>query len=237
MSGFKQFGFGEGEEPEGKSNRFKGVGGASYRVSFAWWPGIEDGDLDLDAQTPIFTGAQRNYLPGVGYFLNHGPEYTKIAGNEPPRMAIGTVLIVWPLDSQGNLDKAAMQKGEMQVKPWIFSQDKYDSFKPIHKEFPFGSHDMTIQCTDTQYQKMTFSPCKESLLRSIKEKAPKHFAKIVEKVASVAGTIQRDIGRDLTLDQIREKMSGSGGAARPTSAAPDPQTTEDIDNIVDNLLD
>jgi hypothetical protein len=155
-------------------------------------------------------------------------------------MAIGTVVINWPLDSKGNLDKAALENGDVEVQPWIFSQDKYDSFKPIHKEFPFGSHDVTVQCTDTQYQKMTFSPCRESLLRKIKDGAPNHFKNIVAKIAAVAGNIQRDIGREMTLDQIREKMSGGsggGGGNAAASAAPSPQTTAEIDSIVDNLLD
>lgn len=237
MSGFKQFGIGDNDEGiGGKSNRFKGVGGQSYRISFAWWPKVDQGDLDLDAKTPTFTGAQRNYMAGVGYFINQGPEYTKLAG-EPPRMAIGTVIINWPLDSKGNLDHAALKAGDFEVQPWIFSQDKYDTFKPIHKEFPFGEHDLTVQCTDTQYQKMTFTPCRNSLLRKIKESAPKHFEKIVQRVASVAGNIQRDIGREMTISQIREKMVGGSGGNQPSLASPDPQTTADIDSIVDNLLD
>ena len=234
---FSQFGFNQNDNNVGgPSKRFKGEGGRSYRVSFAWWPGLETGDLNLDADTPEFTGAERNYLANVGYFINRGPEFTKLAG-AVPRMAIGTVILDWPLTKTGDLDTDAIKEGLVVAKPWIFSQDKYNSFKPIHKEFPFGSHDLAIQCSDTQYQKMTFTPCRESLLRKIKESAPERFASIVAKVQQVAGSIQNDIGRELTLDQIREKLSGGGGggaaAAVPVSSA----STKEIDSIVDNLLD
>ena len=240
MSGFSQFGFGDGDDGiGGKSNRFKGQGGQNYRISFAWWPGIEDGDLDLDAKTPVFTGANRHYKANVGYFVNKGPEYTKLAGDQP-RMAVATVIISWPLNSEGDLDQGAMKAGKVKVQPWIFGQDKYDLFKPIHKNFHFGKHDVTIVCTDTQYQKMNFISCPNNILRKIKEGAPNHYKKLVEKVAQVAASIQSQIGQDLTLDQIREKMGtggGGGGNGAAAAAAADPATTADIDNIVDGLLD
>jgi len=237
MSGYQQFGFGRNDDGVGnKSKRFKGEGGRRYRVSFAWWKGLDKGDMKLDSDTPEFLGAPRNYIPNVGYIVNRGPEYTKLAGGEAPRMAIGTILIVWPMDQKGNLDKTALGNGDFEVVPWIFGQDKYRLLDPIHKDFHFGEHDLTISCTDTQYQKMAFTPCKDSLLAKIKEKGGSMWASILEKVQAVAATIQGDIGREMTLDQIREKMAGGGtmggGGGPSTSVA-----TEDIDNLVDNLLD
>lgn len=231
---FQQFGFGRGDDNIGKrGRRFKGEGGNRYRVSIAWWEGVEDGDLNLNAATPEFTGAQRNYIPGVGYVINKGPEYTKLAG-DTPRMSIGTIIVVWPTDKRGALDKAAIGRGEFDVLAWIFSQDKYKDLEPIHQEFHFGQHDVTINCTDTTYQKMSFSPCKDSLLAKLKEKGGKLWTNIVEQVQAVAGTIQDEIGRELTLDQIREKMNGGGGGDSQPSAA---VATDDIDSLVDNLLD
>ncbi len=233
---FNQFGFGQDDDSAtSTSKRFKGEAGRSYRLSFAWWPGLEEGDLDLDAPTPEFVGAQRNYIQGVGYFINRGPEFTKLAGDNP-RMAIGAVIIDWPMTKNGDIDKDALSKGDIDVKPWIFSKDKYSTFKTIHKEFHFGSHDVIGECTETQYQKMTFTPCRESILRKLKEKGGPVYKGLVAKIQAVAGSIQGDIGRELTLDQIREKMSGGGGgaaAAVGVSAA----STKEIDSIVDNLLD
>lgn len=235
MTSFQQFGFGRDDDNiGGPKKRFKAQEGRRYRISFGWWKGVDDGDLKMDAPTCEFVGAPRNYIPGVGYVINRGPEYTKIAG-EPPRMSIGTIIVVWPLDSKGNLDKNAIANGDVDVQPWIFSQDKYKALEPIHKEFHFGQHDVTINCTDTQYQKMTFSPCKDSILAKVKEKGGSLYENLVGQIALVAANIQGEIGREMTLDQIREKMSGNstGGASTPAPAV----ATEDIDNLVDNLLD
>jgi hypothetical protein len=235
MTSFTQFGFGRDDDNVGgNKKRFKAQEGRRYRISFAWWKGVEDGDLKMDEDTCEFVGAPRNYIPGVGYIINRGPEYTKIAG-DAPRMAIGTIIVAWPLDSKGNLDKAAIAAGDVDVCPWIFSQQKYKNLEPIHKEFHFGEHDVTITCEDTQYQKLAFSPCKDSILAKVRSKGGSLWESIVQQVAQVSATIQGEIGRELTLDQIREKMSGApaGGASAPAAAV----ATEDIDNLVDNLLD
>jgi len=239
MSSFQEFSFGEGDENVGtRTKRFKAEAGRTYRASLAWWSGIEDGDLDLTEDPdnkPRFIGAQRNYIKDVGYVINRGPEFTKLAGGEPPRMAIATILINWPMDSKGNLDKAAIAAGDFQVHPWVIGQDKYKTIEPIHKEFHFGTHDLKMMCSDTQFQKITFSPCKDSLLAAIKEKGGKLWKKIVADVQQVAANIQNEIGREMTLDQIREKLTGSpgGNPAAPAMA----MATEEIDSLVDNLLE
>jgi len=237
MSSFESFSFGRNDESatQGKK-RFKAQAGCTYRVSFVWWKGVEEGKLDLDADGPEFVGAPANFIPNVGYVINRGPEYTKIAGGEPPRMKIATILVVWPQDSKGKLDKKAIAEGGFDVCPWVFAPDKYKALDPIHQEFHFGQHDVTISCTDTQYQKMTFSPCKDSLLAALKKKGGKLWESIVEQTQLLAGGIQGEIGREMTLDQIRDKLAGSGGgnpAATPAVAV----ATEEIDNLVDNLLD
>lgn len=239
---FMTFGIGQGDENvSSKSEKYKGETGRTDRISFAWWPGIDQGRPDMDAKTPQFIGAPRNYIEGVGYFINKGPEYTRIAGGNAPRMAIATVIIKWPTDRKGTLDLQRLKDGEFQVMPWIFSEDKYNAFNPIHTEFPFGKHDLTVSCTDTKYQKMTFSPCKENMLRKLYEANPDSpvVQKILTQVQAVLSNIQGEIGRDLTLDQIREKMAGGSGAATGGGgvAAVAPATTQDIDNLVGDLLD
>lgn len=233
---FDQFGFGRDDDDiGGKNKQFKAEAGRTYRVSFAWWKLKEDGTPDLDAPTPEFNKAPRNFGQGLGYVINQGPEYTKLFGGEAPRKGIGTVIVVWPTDRNGALDKARLGSGDFEVMPWVISEDKFEAIKPIHVEFPMGSHDLQCKCTDTKYQKMTFNPCRESLLRKILEN-PKtsEFAKqIMEKVQMAAAEVPNAIGRVMTLDQIREKLTGA-----PTdTAASAAISTEDIDSVVDDILD
>jgi hypothetical protein len=234
-----QFGFDQGDERIGsKSNRWKGETGRSYRISFVWWAGLETGKPDLDQVTPKFVGADTNYLPGVGYFINKGPEYTRLAGQ--PRKRIVTPIILWPTDAKGTLDKNRLAAGECEVKVWIFSGDKYSSLKQIHAEFPFGQHDVTINCTDTQYQKMTFSPCKENLFRNLSNnpKAKTIVDGIVLEAQRIVADIQNEVGRDLTIQQITEKMNGANATAGVTGGVvAGAAVTGQIDDLVDGLLD
>lgn len=233
--GFMDFTFDEGDDKIGKkAKRFKGKEGESYRVSFVWLP--EDSDGNINAEGNIrFTGCERHYMNGVGYFLHKGPEYAKIAGG-PPKQAVATIIVVWPTDKKGRLNTEAFSRGEgYQVMSWVFSADRYDQLRRRNEEFPLGSHDITLACTDTQYQKMDVSPCKDSLFRKLwesdKEKAKAIAATIIDEVRDIAKNLRNDIARDLSLDQIREKLGGSNATAVTGAAA------GDVDGLLDNLLD
>lgn len=248
MKGIQEFSFGQGDQGFSSSKkRFKLDTEQTARISLAWWPlktvnGIQV--LDLDAG-PKFIGAGRHYMKGAGYFINQGPEWTKLAG-EAPKKRIATVIVVWPMTSKGMLDKEAIKNGEFEVMAFVMDDRKYETIKPIHDEWNLGQRDLKVKCTDSQYQAMTFSPCQESLLRNFMEKgdaAKSIIDRIVNEVQSVAANLSDEIGKTLTLDQIREKLAGGGGTAaggggggaRPNPAG-DPSTTEDIDGLVDDLL-
>ena len=241
---FIQFGFGEGDENIGrKSEKFKGESGRQYRLSMCWWEGLDNGTLDLKAKTPKFIGAKRHYFEGVGYILDGGPEFTKIAG-QPPRLSIATVVVQWPIGQDGSIDMDRVKKLDFKVLPWIFSEDKYKSFTPIHREFHFGQHDLTVNCSDSKFQKMTFSPCKDSLLAKLagsdKATAKSVIGHIVERTQAIVAEIQGEIGREMTIDKLREKLAGGGGGggnAGNAAAAAGAAATADIDGLVDDILD
>jgi len=243
MSGFKGFTFGENDEHVGKKgNRWKGETGQTYRFSFIMWPDLDKGTPNLDAPGPDFRGAMTHYMEKVGYVVNKGPEYTKMAGS-PPRSRIGTAVVVWPTNKDGGLDTEKVQRGECDVKAWIFSDDKYKSLKMTHREFHFGQHDITVQCSDTQYQKLTFSPCKENLFRKFLEatndKGKAIAAKILKDAQEVASNMDNEVGRELTIEQVKQALAGqsltSGGTG--TTGTPDMAVTGDIDDLVGDILD
>jgi len=234
MSGFKTWEMGDGDEHVGKkSQRFKAEGGRKYRISCAWWPTGDGGKPDL-SKNPNFIGADISYIEGVGYVVNKGPEYTKLAG-KPPTLRVATIIIVWPLGSDGKLDKKRIRDGS--VHPWVFSGEKYDNLKSIHGEFPLGEHDVTLSCTDTQYQKMSFSPCRDNVLKAIlgNPKASELAGKLMEQVKALAENLRDEVGREMTVEQVRERLAGGGGSAAAASASP--VADADIDDMVDGMLD
>lgn len=240
MSGFEEIGFGQNDDQLGsKSKKFKGKEGETYRLSLAWWPGVEDGKPDLTAKTPKFIAVKRLYLEGVGYFLDKGPEYVKIAGGEAARTQVATIAIVWPTDAKGQVDKARFQERKFSVQTWIMSAEKYRQLEQTHAEWPLGEHDLTVACTDTKFQKMNFSPARQNLLKMLMDKDPEHVKIILSDVMSAIATIRTDMAQDLTIEQIRAKLAGGttgpgnraggGGGGTATSA-------KDLDNMLDDLI-
>lgn len=241
-SEYQEFGFNDGDEniQSNKFDRFKAKAGETYRISFVWWDTVGDRP-NIDAKSPRFIMAKRHYIQGVGYFLSKGPEYDKLAGG-PPKSQIATVIVVWPTDRKGSLDKTRFQAGDVEVKPWIFGQDKYDQLKRRHEEFPFGSFDLSIVCTDTQYQKMDLSPCRDNFFRKCLENDKLKFIAddIIAKTNTIVGNnaqgvpegLRGIIARDLSLDKIREKLGGA-----PTGASASLGGDSQIDAMLDDLID
>ena len=142
MSSYQEIGFGVNDSTIGvKGKRFKAKEGETYRVSFVWWPGLEEGKPDLNAQTPRFLGAKRLYIAGVGYFISKSPEYERLAGSAA-KMYVGTVICKWPTDNRGNLDKVKMRFRKMSLK-WHpdknmrRQKEAADVFTAVHAAYHF----------------------------------------------------------------------------------------------------
>jgi hypothetical protein len=236
MSNFKDFGFGQGDEAisSGKFERAKFKEGETYRISFVWWPTTPDGKVDLAAPTPRFKGAKRFFIPGVGYVLDSGPEVAKIAG-APSKMTVASIIAMWPTNRKGELDKERFVRGDVEVKPWVFSGQIYENLARRHNEFHFGESDLSIKCTDTQYQKLDLASCKGNLYKTAMD-TPK-LSPLVEaiqaSVKAIEEGIENLIGRDMTPAQLREKLGGASGGG---SVGGGSVTTSDVDSMIDDLL-
>jgi len=226
------FEFDSGDDNLGGDIRaWKAKEGEKYHISVVWWPGSEEGTPDLDAKSPRFSGALRHYKAGVGYFLNKGAEYTKLAA-EKPSQAIVTIIALWPINSKGQVDKARLMEKEYDIRPWVFSRQKYGILKTRHAEFPLGEHDLKIKCEDTQYQSLDISPAKNNLFRQLQSstepKLKEVFEDIVKKAQELITDIDSHMGRDMTLDELREALGLS--VSKPAESL-----TSDVE--IDELLD
>lgn len=239
------FSFGQGDGHIGaKSKAWKAEGGNTYRMSFVWWPLDDEGQPNMGAPgagaAPLFSGGPTNFIQGVGYILNQGAEFTKLAG-EPPRQRIVTVIVIWPTDKRGNLDKTRLANGEFEVKPWAISSEKYKTLDQLHHEFALSEHDITAKCEEggTQFQKLIFTPCKENLYRQFlaSPKGATVVQQIKDEVASIVSGIQEFVGRKMTIQQIREKLNPGSGVPVIRDMGDSASPSGDIENLVGGLLD
>lgn len=252
MSGMAEFTIGEGDDGiANKNKRFKCKEGEKYRISFAYWPGMAEGTptLSEESQAPKFIACKRLFLQGVGYFVDKGPEFVKIAGGAASKMQIATVIIKWPLDRDGQVDVGAIKDKKFQVLPWIFSADKYKVIEQNHREFPLNKHDLNLACTDTQYQKLTISPCRESLFKKLydaREKDPSITNALIAATQEAIRDLPGELAQDLTMDQIREKLSrangggggnvGGGGGGGGGGYGNSAHSSKELDSILDDII-
>lgn len=228
--GFVDFGFGDGDKAlSRKTKKFDPEAGKTYLVSFVWYREYNaDGTPNL-SKNLRFTNCERIYKEGLGYFLYKGPAYSEFG---KPKTAIATVIAVWPTDNKGNADTSRLQ--EVEVLPWIFSSDKYEILARVNEKFPLVKTDVTITCTDSKFKKITITPDNTSvmdLLRKSDKPAAQSLLKgIYADVDAIAGNIRRDLARDLSLDEIREKLGMD--VASPTSS----RVSKDADGLLDDLV-
>ena len=249
--GFIDFSLGTGDEDVGKkATRFQAKDDTTYRMSFLWFSVLdpktktwdddaawdENGKLTDKAQIR-FTGCERIYLKGVGYFLYKGPAYAQFG---KPRQSVSTVILVWPTDSEGELDVAQFKAGKgWQVMPWIFSPDKYKDIKAKNKRFSLLNHDLAAACPENgaEYQKLSFTPEAESLLKKLMASEKPEYQAVVEKIFAdakgVISSIHSEMARDLTVDEIKEKLGQDTGSAAGGSSG---HAAKDVEELLDDVL-
>jgi len=239
MSGFTSFGLGTSSPVLATTkSRWKPEKG-NYRVSFVGITGIDNKNPSFESNSQVLLEhAKRLYMQGVGYFIDHGPEYQAIAGGgKGGKVAIATTLAFWPVNGQGKVDMSRVQAGEYEVKVWVMSRDKYDQLVSIHQEYPLTQHDILINVTDAQFHKMSFSPRRDSVFKLLSENDKDTFKKVVDIAHAVHSNIRNEIAQDLTIDQIRQKLSGDVGSPVSSMGGMSMGGGLDADDVLDSVLD
>jgi len=187
----------------------------------------------LDLSEARFKTASSGYKEGMGYI-----EWPKKLTAEEERIwkklgekrdYVFTVLLQYPTDREGELDKDRLAKS-WRVLPWRFAPDKYDVLRKINKGLAesgstIASIDLNFACTDATYQKITITqagPCiylrNDKFRRSILEKAVTLYDKLSL--------------RQMTTDELREKL-GLGGGSSASSGGVD--SSDDFSGILSGV--
>jgi hypothetical protein len=83
---------------------------------------------------------------------------------------------------------------------------------------------------------MSFSPARENLLASVKDKNPALFNDIISIARDLYARLQDDIAQDLTLDQIREKLAGKNGGVSPVAGMANTASSFNAEDVLNDVL-
>lgn len=228
---------GDAPEPNlgsSKYERFSAKKGQTYRLAYVWWPRDSSGRFDMNSSKPKFIGGKRVFIENVGYVL-YRPELAPFTKNEP-KMTVATIVMVVPV-TNGNLDQRRLLDGDYKILPWVFAETKYKTLSGQWGEWPPNQHDVTLTCEDEQYQKMTFTPNKNSALRllmkSTEPRVQSVINDIVGQVTDIERRIANEIARDISVEELRQKLNISS----PTPAASHNPITSDVEDALENILE
>jgi hypothetical protein len=188
----QSFGAGNKNVKNNGFERYKGEKGKIERVGIVF---------DLEGGEDPFSGAETHYHEGSNTrFMckseNDGDAVCCTAsykGNDPTWKIMAAIVVYQVTDGKVTGGK---------VLPWVFNSKTYKLLERINSDFPWGKHDLELECTDTKYQSFTIVAKKESLWNSdekFKETCLASASKVKKNVKSF-------LGRDLSLQEIRETL-------------------------------
>jgi hypothetical protein len=157
--------------------------------------------------------ARSHYQEGKGYFLCHS-KFELVGGQEvcsvpapccqqleESKKRFAALILQYTLGPDGKL----INPLSYTFKLWRISDDKFVQLRDIHKEFPLDKHDLTIRCTEEQYQKLTIQASATSILAN--EKFPAVYRQQIETwVRSMTPKSARSLGRKLSEAELRERL-------------------------------
>jgi hypothetical protein len=198
---------------------YKGERNRTDLISLCWF--FEDektGEYQMGREdTPKFLSGEIHYVKGLGYILDNPYLRDKLG---PPKRKIGTFVVHYRTDKQGNL----MKPFEYEVKPWTFGEDKFRQLAEINKDFPLTSHDIKVVCTDDQFQKMTFYPSPKESVWRMKDSLRDEVLSTVKSLSA-----RLSIGREVPLDDLKEHFGDS------RSPVPDVSSDVGYDDLLDGI--
>lgn len=206
-----------------RPDRYKGEDGVVDRISFCWFATDADGDpLMSKEDTPRFRKDSVHWLDGMGYAKDNSYLRSKKGS---PKDRIGTVIVVYRTDSEGNFP--TNEEGKRQfgydIKTWEFGRDKYKQLVKLNSEWPLSYHDIKADCEDESWQRFNFTPCKGEAIWRKKEKVRNEVLEAAREYAD-----QISIGREIPKEELREYFGEDDIES--------PEVSENVDEY-DELLD
>jgi hypothetical protein len=190
----------------------------------------------LDISIAHFKAMKMHYQDGLGYTISRlgkdGAEADAIWKRLPePKTTFSTLLLIYPTDSEGSLQKDTLTKQIKEKKlkemPWRFSTRVYDDIWKLNdglrqNNLSLASQDIMLECNEPKYQNISVRSAgpawwlkNETFKEAVLTQAINFYDKLVPF-------------REMTTDQLRAKLGLGGSGAEDVS-------TDDFQGMLDQV--
>jgi len=177
--------------------KYKGIIGEKHRIALIW-------PRPVEGKNPLpFVKAKAHYTDK--YFLCKDGICCEKLG--PPKDRIGCLIIHYKANPKDGVvvrrEDAKEFYCDYVIKPWIFSNTKFEKLKTLHQEWDLKSRDMLVTCEgQEQFQDLTFTPCKEAIWQM----TPAYKERIYRESELDNADMIRSLGQDLSIEEIKELL-------------------------------
>jgi len=188
----------------------------------------------LDLSEVKFRRMMASYQQGLGFVINRkgkdGPEADAVWNKiEAPKPYHTTLLLTYPTDRAGNLDKDRLRT-DWNLVPWRFGKRVYEDLWKLQaglrdNGMGLNSQDIKLECKDDKYQNIAIS----FVGPAIWQKADAFRNMVLSKAIPMYDKLVPF--RELTTDQLRAKLGLGGPAVADVSA----MTSSDMDDILQSV--
>lgn len=189
---------------EGTTDRIAVINPSLVVVGRAHYGGDGVGYVLCKSEYSIEGGAE--VLVRKGLCCNHMPE---------AKVRIAVPIIKYATKPNGELIKPL----QMEYLIWRINDEKFTQLRTVHKEWGLDKHDIIISCTDEQYQKLSMTVARERLI-SLPEVEKEFGAGLIAYVNAITPKLAKQVGNDLTDQQLLEKLGKTAAATVKVSDTP-----------------
>jgi hypothetical protein len=179
-----------------------------------------------------------HYQEGLGYCISRlgkdGPEADAVWKKLPePKITFTTLLLVYPTDRQGNIDKEKLATG-WHIIPWRFHKGVYEGIWKLNKGLEengtsIASQDVKLECKVQEYQNIDVQFCGPAVW----QKSPKFKEVVLGKAMELYDKLIPF--REMTTDQLRSKLGMGGSAVGSAGIGGDATSGTDFADLLENV--
>lgn len=146
-----------------------------------------------------------------------------------PRDYFTTVLLIYPTDQEGNIDKEAIAR-EWRIMPWRFSNKIYDRIWSVNKglksnDLSIANQDLRLKCVNGEFQNWEIDSAGKAIFR----RSPKFERKVLE--AALPMFEKLNPFRVLSSADLKDKLGMTGGGG----GGGDDISDDDMDDLINNV--